>query len=390
MRTNATTHGSTEEVPKGEFPESSAGAPPAVLTVRNRILNYSLWVLMILSICVILRYAKEVFVPVVLAIFIAYILDPMVGLLARLRVPRSVAAAVVLLGVLGIAAGGLYGMRGQIAAMLDNLPRSAQKLRAMLQESQGASSDGQSALDKVKQAANELERAAGDVSGSTRVQPEEPLFSAREYLWVSSRAFFVFLTQATVVLFLAYFLLASGKLYKRKIVKLVGSRLSEKRVTVEVLDEIETQIKRYVLIQVAICAGVGAAIGLALWYLGLHEPAVWGLLSGVLNSVPYFGPILATVGVVLASFLQFGTLSEVTEVAAVVILLTTLDGYFLKPVLTGRAARINQIALFVALLFWTWIWGIAGMLLAVPIMVVIKTICDRIPELHPVSELLGE
>lgn len=362
---------------------------------RIEIRSAGIWILALVSVAFLLRYAKEVFIPIVLAILIAYALEPVVTALTRSKLPRSLAAATVLIVFLILSGATVHFLGGQAMTMLNQLPESTQRLREVLKASQGPDGD-QGAIGKVKAVTNELEKTANELGAPTapsqtpRVQVEAPLFRASDYLWVGSLAFFVFVAQATVVLFLVYFFLASGDLYKRKLVNIIGSRLSEKRLTVEILHEIDKQIKRFLLVQVVICLAVGLAIGIALWFLGFREPAVWGLACGVLNSIPYFGPILATAGVALVSLVQFTSLTKVAEVVGVVVLLTTLDGYLVKPELTGKAARMNQVAVFVGLLFWTWVWGVVGMILAVPVMVVIKSVCDRVPGLQPVGELLGE
>jgi predicted PurR-regulated permease PerM len=374
--------------------ESAAPEAASPLPTQNRIFSYALWTVTLLAIGVILRYAKDVFVPIVLALLLAYALDPLVSMLARIRIHRYIGAAIVLLLFIGGSLAIIYAMRGQINNVLDSLPPAAQKIRETLQEHRGpAAKNG--ALGKVSQAANELEKAAREVSGTSApaavpVQPQEPLFSARQYVWIGSQAFLLFLSEMMVLIFLTYFILSAGDLYKRKLVRIVGSNLSEKRTTVEILNEIDTQIKRYVIVQFGVCASEGVAVGIALWLEGLEGPAVWGLIFGVLSSIPYFGPIIATAGISIAAFVQFGQLEKVGTISLIIIVIAMLDGYVVKPFAFGRAANINQIAMFVGLLFWTWIWGVAGMLLAVPIVVVMKTISDHIPELQPVSELLSE
>lgn len=160
--------------------------------------------------------------------------------------------------------------------------------------------------------------------------------------------------------------------------------------TLEAINEINSQIERFLLIQVTTSALVGICTTVALWALGLNQPAVWGLAAGLFNSIPYFGAIIVTAGLALVAFLQFGTLTATLQIAGVALLITTLEGFLLTPSLMGRAARINGVAMFVSLLFWSWLWGIVGMIVAVPLMMVIKTICDRVENLQPIGELLGE
>jgi predicted PurR-regulated permease PerM len=135
---------------------------------------------------------------------------------------------------------------------------------------------------------------------------------------------------------------------------------------------------------------VGVVTWLVLWWIGLQHAAVWGLLAGVLNIVPYFGPLFVAAGLGVVGYLQFGTVSGALGVAGISFLITTIEGYWLTPSLMGRFSEINRIALFAGILFWSWLWGIPGMLLAIPLMVAIKAVCDGVDDLQPIGRMLGE
>jgi predicted PurR-regulated permease PerM len=127
-----------------------------------------------------------------------------------------------------------------------------------------------------------------------------------------------------------------------------------------------------------------------LWALGLHQPIVWGLAAGVLNTIPYFGPIIVTIGLAIVGFLQFGRIDMAAAVAGSALVITSLEGWLLTPTLLGRVGRLNHISIFASLLFWSWLWTVWGMLLAVPILMVMKAICDHVEELQPIADFLGE
>jgi predicted PurR-regulated permease PerM len=135
---------------------------------------------------------------------------------------------------------------------------------------------------------------------------------------------------------------------------------------------------------------VGVVTATSLWALGLEQPSVWGLAAGVLNSIPYFGPIIVTAGLAVIGFLQFGTIEMALAVAGVALVITSLEGWFLTPILLGRVGRLNHIAIFASLLFWTWMWGVWGMLLAVPMLMATKAVFDHVEELQPLADFLGE
>lgn len=170
----------------------------------------------------------------------------------------------------------------------------------------------------------------------------------------------------------------------------MGPTFTKKKLTVQLLEDIADQIERFLLVQVFTSVLVGMVTWIALWWIGLNQPAVWGLSAGVFNSIPYFGPVIVTAGLGMIAFLQFGTLAMAAYVAGVALAITTLEGWLLTPALMSKIAQMNQVAVFAGLLFWSWMWGIWGMLLAVPIMMTVKAVCDRIEELQPVGKFLGE
>lgn len=135
---------------------------------------------------------------------------------------------------------------------------------------------------------------------------------------------------------------------------------------------------------------VCAQTAVALWSLGVQNAAVWGLAAGIFNSIPYFGPLIVSSGLAVVAFLQFGTFGMTAMIAGVALVITSLEGWALTPVLMGRTAHMNRVAVFAGLLFWSWMWGIWGTLLAVPIMMVVKAICDHVEDFQPVADFLSE
>jgi len=193
-----------------------------------------------------------------------------------------------------------------------------------------------------------------------------------------------------LILFLVYFLLASGDLYKRKMVKIVGPSLSKKKITVQILADIDRQIEWFLLVQALTSAVVALATWIAFRAIGFQQAAVWGLLAGVFNSIPYFGPVLVTGGVAVVGYVQFDSLRMALLAAGLALAITSLEGFLLTPWLTSRATRMNAVAIFVGLLFWGWVWNVWGMLLAVPMLTVLKTVSDHVEDFKGVGELLGD
>ena len=340
---------------------------------------------------VLLQFMQAILVPFVISGVLFYALDPAVDWMQRRKVPRVLGSAI----ALGLAVGGVatlaLALQGQAMTVIDQLPQGAAKFAALVAH---RPSDAPGAIDKVQQAADALQTAGDQAKaadrGVVRVQVEEPKFQASSYIVVTSLSALSALNQAVMILLLTYFMLLSDQLFKRKLVEIVGHTLSRKKITVQILGEIAGQIEKFIAIQVLTSAIVAVVTWGALWALGLQQAALWGLLAGVLNSIPYYGPILVTGGLAVVGFLQFGTLGRTAEVAGVALLITTLEGSILTPMWIGSAAQMNRIAIFAGLLFWSWVWGIWGMLLAVPMMMAFKVVCDHVEDLKPIGHLLGE
>jgi predicted PurR-regulated permease PerM len=195
--------------------------------------------------------------------------------------------------------------------------------------------------------------------------------------------------QVTLVTFLTFFLLLSGDTFRRKLVKITGTTFTEKRLTVQALDEINAQIQRYLLVQLLAGVGVGVLTAVAFAWLGMKHAAVWGVAAGLLNMVPYVGSILITIAAALVAFMQAGEIELPLYVTGVSLVINMIEGNLLVPWLTSKASRMNAVAVFIGVLFWGWLWGVWGVLLGIPIMMVIKAVCDRVEHLKPVGELLG-
>ena len=340
------------------------------------------------TVILLLQFMQPVLIPLVLGALLFYALDPTVDWLERHHLPRAIGAALMLLTVLAAGGGLAYSLQGQALTVIDELPTGARRLAASLRRTPGTAP---AALDKVQEAAEALQSAdkpSPPPKGVLRVQVEEG-FSASSFVWSSSLGLMSAANQLVMVVFLTYFMLLSDQLFKRKLVEMVGT-LSQKKTTVLVLEDIAGSIERFIKIQLATSTAVALVTWGALWSLGLEQAALWGLLAGILNSIPYYGPLLVTAGLSIVAYLQFGTVSMTAAVAGVSLLITTLEGFFLTPLLIGRASSMNQVAVFAGLLFWSWIWGVWGILLAVPMMMVIKVICDHVEPLQPVGHLLGD
>jgi len=339
------------------------------------------------------QYMQSVLIPFVLAGLVFYALDPLVDRLQRLHVPRALGAGLAISLVVSGCAVLTYSLMDNALEVVEQLPVAARKVRSRLETDHPPT-----AIEKVQEAAREIDAAAAAAAspeasappGVARVVIEEPAFRASDYVLWSSLSALSLLGQASLVLFLSYFLLVYDDLFKRKLVENIGPTLGRKRITVQILNDIAVQIEGFIAVQVVTSVVVGIVTGVTLWAVGLNNPWVWAVAAAVLNVVPYFGPLIVAAGLGIVGYLQFESAAAALGVASLAMLITTVEGYWLTPALMQRVAQMNRIAIFAGILFWSWLWGVPGMLLAIPMMVVTKVVCDRIEGLQPIGNMLGE
>ena len=371
---------------------------PLLIRMPVNVRSASLSVIATLAMILVLQHAQSVLIPFVLGLLISYALTPLVASLARLHVPRTVGAAVAVMMLVGGIGVGAYMLSDEAMSIVADVPVAARRLR---QRVVAHRTEPSGMLTQMQEAAKEIEKTADVATKSEddprpqrsqvqRVEVVQPTFRASDYLWMGGVGLFGFVGQFVVILFLVYFLLVTGDLYKRKLVKIAGPTLSKKKVTVQILDDINLQIESFIKVQVLTSVIVAVATGAVLWWFGVENFAMWGLLSGLFNSIPYLGPVVITGGLGIVTFMQFDDLWKTAYVCGAAFAITSLEGFLLTPALMGRAARMNPVAIFVGLLFWTWVWGMWGTVLAVPMLMMIKAVCDHVEDLQSVGELLGE
>ena len=366
----------------------------ALLRAPVDVRSVSLAILATLASVFMLRWASAVFIPVMVGLLFSYGLSPVVDWLAHRRIPRALSAAVMVLGIVFGVGATVYSLSDDAAKLVESLPVAAQKLRQSIGVLQGKRDNTlatmQKAASQLEQAAEETNRAAPVERGVQRVQVEKPKFAIKDYLWSGTMGLLAMLGQIGMVALITFFLMASGDTFRRKLVKLAGPTLSRKKVTLQALYEINDQIQRYMLVQLFTSGVVGIATWLCFLAVGLEHAAVWGVAAAVLNLVPYVGNVIITAGSAMVGFLQFGTLEMALLVASISLVINSIEGFLLTPWLTSRASKMNPVAIFVGVLAWGWLWGAWGLLLGVPILMVIKAICDRVEDLKSVGEFLGD
>jgi predicted PurR-regulated permease PerM len=375
---------------------STAAAEPAGTVVRMSVdaRGLALTILAVIAVIVALEWAKPFVVSMLLGIVIAYTLSPLVAWLERIRIPRVAATILVMLSVLGALGLGAYSLRGEMQTIVDQLPEAASKLSAALARMHSAPGG---TIQKMQSAATAVEKAATQAGAppvpkqaATHVVIDQPTFRLQDYVWMGSKGAAGAFGQAIMVLFLTFFLLAGGNTFKRKLVRLTGPTLSKKKITVQILDEINDSIQQYLFMMLVTNALVGLLVWMAFAWIGMDNAGAWAVASALLHVIPYLGPGVTAAAAGMAAFMQFNSIPMALLVGGASLAIATFVGTFVTTWMTGRIARMNSAAIFVSLLFWGWLWGIWGLLLSIPIVVIVKVISQHVEQLQPVAELLGD
>ena len=343
-----------------------------------------------------LQWSQKFLVPLLLGIFIAYTLNPVVLWLERWHIKRAIGATLVMVVIVGLMGLVVHRVQDQFFNIIDDLPQITEKLTRVLAKSSGGQP---STIQQVQAAAAQIEQATASVGmEGKRAAPRKPppaagnssSFKVMDWVLAGSMGLVTFATQATMVVFLVFFLLLAGDTFKRKLVKLTGPSLTRKKVTVHILDDINTSIQNYMFMLLVTNTMLALLMWAALRSIGLENAGAWAVVAGLTHIMPYFGPILITAATALAAFMQFESLRMVFLVAGASLAIATLVGSLIATWMTGRIAKMNAAAVFVSLLFWGWLWGMWGLLLGVPVVVMIKVVAERVEGMEVIAGLLGE
>jgi len=336
-------------------------------------------VLIVLGTIAFLYFARPVILPVFLACVAGITLKPLIRWLSCCHIPPALSAAVVLCLLMSSAAIGFFQLGRPALMWMNEAPQHMTAVRQRVQRIFPR-------IARFSQAA----AAVNNLGATEEEQKKAPIVELKASRVPSTFINWTgtFLAGICETLVLLYLLLASGDLFLQKLVHVMPT-LRDKKRAVEISREIQQNISNYLFSVSLINIGLGLIVSGGLYFMGVPNAAMWGIFAAVLNFVPYFGPVAGVFVLSMVGLLTFDTLWQGLLPPAWYLLLHLLEANLLTPVLLGRRFTLNPVVIFVSLIFWTWLWGVPGALLSVPILVSIKVISDRVPAMSPVSELLS-
>jgi predicted PurR-regulated permease PerM len=331
--------------------------------------------LAVLAVFYTLFLAREFLLPVILALLLALLLNPLMHPLRQLRLPDAICAAIVVFGLIGAIAGTGYALSTPAAKWVQEAPgvlyQLQRKVNALRQT-----------VREVSQTAEQVERLAQSPNKPPVVQLQGQ--GLRDIILARLRSIAIGTVMAT---FLLYFMLASGDRFQRKLLSTMPT-FRDKRRTLEISRHVQREVSAYLFTFALINIGLATVTSLTMYLLGLPNPVLWGALAGVLNFVPYLGPATVLTVLAIVATLTFDQLHAILLPPGAFLIITSLEGQLLTPMILGRRLALSPIVIFLGLIFWGWLWGVLGALLAVPIMVSIKIVCDHIEPLQPIGIMM--
>ena len=330
-----------------------------------------------------LYFARPIVMPIFLACVAAMALMPVMRWLGFFHIPPAASAAIVLCVLVALIGVGTYQLGRPAGKWIDAAPEHMAGLRQRFLKvfpSHGSFDDAAEAVTNLGASAKEIKE---EQRKSPTVELKSPRGTGSILNWTGT-----FLMGGVETLILLYLLLASGDLFLHKLVRVMPT-LRDKKRAIEINNEIQENISKYLAWVSLINIGLGVLVTAGLYFMGVPNAAMWGILAAVLNFVPYFGAIAGVLVLAAVGVLTFDTLGWSLLPATWYLVLHLLETNLITPVLLGRRFTLNPVVIFISLIFWMWLWGVPGALLSVPILVSIKVICDHMPSMSPVSELLS-
>lgn len=324
-----------------------------------------------------LQFASSLLVPIVAAVLLTLLLGPLVRWMCRFGVVEPVAAAIIVFGTVILIISAIVVLAGPATEWLRRAPATMHQVEEKLR-----SIEPLSVIQATAMSLAHLTGAAGDSSAATiQVVPPGPL---SEMGWTTAHVVGGLLS----VVFLTFFLLASGSMFRRKVAYLVPGGVQRTRMK-RALYEIEQQMSRYLLINTLISIGFGLSTWGLLALIGVPNALLWGTLAGLSNYIPYLGAAATVVMIGIVTLATFDGTQATILACGGFLLLDLIKGHLVCPLVLGRRLPLNTVAILLSLLFWGWVWGIMGVIIAVPLTVMIQIVCSHTERFRGVGIVLG-
>jgi predicted PurR-regulated permease PerM len=334
--------------------------------------------LFVLSIIYTVYFARAILLPIVIAVLLDFLLSPVIRGLKRLRIREPVGAGLVILVLLGTRGGGVYLLAERAQAWMARAPESLERLHARLRE--------------LRQPVEQVTRTAEQVEAATEVSKGGPPEVVVRGPRLTDRLFGrtqLFVAGALETLVLLYFLLAVGDLFLQKLIRVLP-QFKDKKMAVAIARETEASISTYLFTVTLVNLALGAVVTLVMLAVGMPNPMLWGALAALAEFIPYLGSTTLLATLALAGLVTFPSVSHALLVPGSYLAVNIVQSNFITPVILGRRLTLNPVAILVGLIFWWWIWGVAGAFIAVPLLATLKIFCDHIESLAPIGEFLGD
>ncbi len=378
-----------DEEPRKEGPEESP--KNTVVTPHLRVheilqrpfdvRSVSMTGLFLLALFYTIFFLRSLLLPIVLALLLSYLLRPIIRGLARIKISTHLGSALLLLSLVGGLAYAASFLAAPAAGWLEKAPYSLHQLQQKMLPLKKP-------MEKVAQASGAIENLTAPATAPQQQKTqtvEVKQHALAEKIMVQTPEFII---SALTMLILLYFLLAYDGVFLAKVIKLMPT-LSDKKRAVSIAHEIEEQVSKYLFTITVINCCLGAAVGLTVGLLGLPNPTMWGVMVAVLNFIPYLGAFTGIVCMTLGAILSFDSISYALLFPASYLVIATLEGNFITPMVMGRSLTLNPVLVLLSLTFWGWMWGIVGVVLAVPILAAFKIFCSHIEPMEPLAEFMS-
>lgn len=329
-----------------------------------------------------LYFAREVLMPIAIGILLAFLFSPAVDYLAKKRVPKPLSAALIVVSLLGVLIGGIYLVANPAKRWIAEMPRTVEQVQGKIRQTLRGLEDARKQVEDMIQTETP-KRAAPAPASEQRVTITLLDVASTTWSAISQIGW-----GTLIVLSLVYMLLISEDIFKARLIKVLP-KLSERKQALYIVEGVKREVATYLLTITAINFGVGLIIGVALYFAGLPNAILWGVLAGALNYLPYIGPMAGVIGIGIVGVLSFAQPTDALLPMALYLGVHAIESQVVTPALVGRRLTLNPAVILLAIILWGWLWGIVGAIIAVPILAIIKVFCDNVPSLTNLGELLS-